>query len=90
MSTKARHALLFEAMGNFKADDLRYAQTVGVAVRLNLFNGQELLVGVHEVNEVEGFVSLYDPQGFGDSTTTRKVGLEDITSVTVTDIEWTT
>jgi hypothetical protein len=77
-------------MGNFKADDLRYAQTVKRTVNIRLFNGDTLLTGVHEVNEEDGFVSLYDPQRMGDDTTTRKVGLDDITAVTVTDVEYPT
>jgi hypothetical protein len=69
-------------------NDLRYAQTTEVAVRIRLLSGQELLKGVHEVNEEDGFVSLYDPQTLGDTTTTRKIPLDLIESLTVTDVIW--
>ncbi len=70
------------------ANDLRYAQTTGVAVEVHLLNGERLLSGVHEVNGEEGFVSLYAPTTYGDDTTTRKVPLDLLASVTVTDIQW--
>lgn len=69
-------------------NDFKYAQTTGVAVEVHLLNGEKLLKGVHDVNEEEGFVSLYDPQVFGDNTTTRKVPLDLIASVTITDVQW--
>jgi len=69
-------------------DDFRFAQTSGVAVEVHLLSGESLLTGVHEVHEEEGFVSLYEPQTFGDNTTTRKVDGDLIESLTVTDVEW--
>lgn len=69
-------------------NDLRYAQTTRVAVEVHLISGERLLKGVHDVNEEEGFVSLYDPQHLGDDTTTRKIALDLIGSVTVTDVRW--
>jgi hypothetical protein len=44
--------------------------------------------GLHEVHDEEGFVSLYAPKTHGDDTTTRKVDMDLIASVAVTDIEW--
>ena len=69
-------------------NDLRYAQTTGVRVEMYLLNGEKLLKGVHDVDEDEGFVSMYAPQNLGDDTTTRKIPLDVIASVTVTDDRW--
>jgi hypothetical protein len=69
-------------------DDLRFAETSGVAVEVHLLNGEKLVNGVHEVHEDENFVSFYDPQTYGDVTTTRKVDGDLIVSVTVTDMQW--
>jgi hypothetical protein len=66
------------------AGDLKFAQTAGVYVEVRLLSGERLLTGVHDVNEEEGFVSLYAPQNLGDRFTTRKVALDTIESVTVT------
>ena len=73
---------------NAFVNDFKYAETTGVAVEISLLNGEKLLKGVHEVYEDEGFVSLYDPQVMGDDTTTRKVPLDLIVSVAVTDVQW--
>jgi hypothetical protein len=51
---------------------------------VRLLAGERLLTGVHEVNEEEGFVSLYAPQDLADRFTTRKVPLDAIESVIVT------
>jgi hypothetical protein len=70
------------------SDDLQFAQQTGVAVDVHLFNGQHFQAGVADVNEEEGLVSLFRPQTMGDTTTRTRVRLEDITSLTVTDIQW--
>jgi hypothetical protein len=70
----------------FPEDDLKYAKTVQRAGEVSLVNGETLFTGVHEVNEEEGFVTFYAPQTFGDATT-RKVPLDLIASLTVTDVE---
>jgi hypothetical protein len=67
-------------------DDLKYANAAGIYVEIMLLNGEKMITDVREVNEEQGFVSLGDPQQFGDTTTSRKVGLDLIASVTVTDI----
>jgi hypothetical protein len=72
----------------FITDDLKYAQAAGVCAEVRLLTGETLLTGVHEVNEGSGFVSLHAPMTFEDNTTTRKVGLDLIASVSVTDVEW--
>lgn len=69
-------------------DDLKFAQSAGVMVEVDILGGGKLNTGVHEVNEAEGFVSLYAPETFRDNTTTRKVPLDVLASVTVTDVEW--
>lgn len=69
-------------------NDFKYAQTTSVAVEVGLLNGEKLIKGVHDVNEDEGFVSLYSPQTFGDNTTTMKVPLDLVASVIVTDVSW--
>jgi hypothetical protein len=74
----------------FPTDDLRYAQTVQLAVDISLVNGEKFFTGVHDVDEEQGFVAFYNPQTFGDSTTTRKVALDLVASVTVTNIDYTT
>jgi hypothetical protein len=40
------------------------------------------------VDEAQGFVSLYSPQTLGDKTTTAKVPLDLVASVSVTDVQW--
>jgi hypothetical protein len=66
------------------ADDLRFAQAAGVYVEVRTLSGERLLTGVHDVNEEEGFVSLYAPQDLADKLTTRKIDLDLIGSVVVT------
>lgn len=73
---------------NAFVNDLRYAHITGVAVEVHLVTGEKLLKGVHDVREDEGFVSLFDPQHLGDGTTTRKLALDMIGSITVTDVRW--
>ena len=70
------------------SEDLRFAQQAGVAVDVRLFDGQHFQTGVADVNEEEGLVSLFRPQTMGDVTTRTRVRLEDITSLSVTDIQW--
>jgi hypothetical protein len=70
------------------SDDLRFAQQAGVAVEVNLFDGQHFFTGVADVDDENGAVSLHRPQTFGDLTTRVRVRLDDITSVTVTDVQW--
>jgi hypothetical protein len=70
-------------------DDLRFAQQARVAVEVTLFDGQKFFTGVHDVDEEVGIVSLYEPQTFSDATTRRRVQLADITSVVVTEIDYT-
>jgi hypothetical protein len=69
-------------------DDLKYAQATGMAVKLTTLVEQIGYIGVHSVNEEEGFVSLFAPVTLGDDTTTRKVALDAIIEVTVTDVSW--
>jgi hypothetical protein len=57
-------------------------------VEVLLLNGDKFLTVDHEVHEEEAFVSLYDPQAYGHDATTRKVLLDLIMSVAVTDVEW--
>jgi hypothetical protein len=70
------------------SDDLRFAQQAGVAVEVRLFDGQQFFTGVADINEEDGLVSLHRPQTFGDLTTRVRVRLDDITSLTVTDVQW--
>lgn len=70
------------------ADDLRFAQTAALAVRIRRMSGEEFLAGVHDVRDDEGYVSLYAPEHRGDDQTRRKLDYDLIESVTVTDIEW--
>ena len=70
-------------------EDLRFAQQARVAVEVTLFDGQRFLTGVHDVDEQVGTVNLYEPQTFSDATTRRRVQLADITSVVVTEIDYT-
>ena len=70
-------------------DDLRFAQQARVAVEVTLFDGQHFFTGVHDVDEQIGIVSLYEPQTFSDATTRRRVQLADITSVVVTELDYT-
>lgn len=60
--------------------DLLFAKTAGVCAEVKTLNGDRYLTGVHEVNEEEGFVSLYNPQHMQDDGTTRKVPLDLIAS----------
>lgn len=71
-------------------DDLRLAQQTGKAVQVRLYSQTKLgeYVGVHEVNEEEGWVSFRTPQTFGDDTTRTRVELSDIASVTVSGMDF--
>lgn len=70
------------------SEDLRFAQQAGVAVDVRLFDGQHYTTGVAEVDEENELVSLFRPQTMGDTTTRTRIKLDDITSLTVTDIQW--
>lgn len=70
------------------AEDFRFAQTTGVCMKVHLLTGEELLTGVHQVNKDGGYVSLFAPVTFGDNTT-RKVDMDLVASVSVTDVVWT-
>jgi hypothetical protein len=71
------------------SEDLRYAQTARLKVKVRLLSGDKLLKGVHEVQEEDNFVSLYSPEMLGGTDmTTMKVDGDLIESVTVTDAEW--
>jgi hypothetical protein len=70
------------------SDDLRFAQQAGVAVDVHMFDGQRYQTGVADVDEDAGLFRLYTPQTFGDTTTRVRLRLEDITALTVTDIQW--
>jgi len=70
------------------SEDLRFAQQAGVAVDVRLFDGQHYTTGVAEVDEENEPVSLFRPQTMGDTTTRARIKLDDITSLTVTDIRW--
>lgn len=72
--------------GHMFANDL--ARDEGVAVEVRLLSGERLLKGVHGVGEQEGSITLYDPQVMGDRETTRKIRLDQVASVTVTDVLW--
>lgn len=67
--------------------DLQYAHATGMCVEVTFLNGEKLVTGVHEVNEDEGYVSLYSPQTF-DDVTTRRVSLGVIGSWAVTSVIW--
>ncbi len=70
------------------SDDLRFAQQAGVAVEIHMFDGQHFQAGVADVDEEAGLFSLYRPQTFGDITTRVRLKLDDITSLSVTDLQW--
>jgi hypothetical protein len=70
------------------SDDLRFAQQTGVCVEVHLLNGQQYVTGVESVDEENGLASLYHPQHMGDESTRVRIRLDDITSLTVTDVRW--
>ena len=71
------------------ADDLKFAQTAGMAVELTTYNGQQFgYVGVEAVNAEEGWVSLWTPEHSDDETTRTRLELSNISSVKVSDIAW--
>ena len=65
------------------ADDLRFAQASEQYVEVRTLSGDKFLTCVHDVNEEEGYVSLYAAQVMQDTATRRKVPLDHITSVVV-------
>lgn len=73
---------------SFPADDLQYAHVSGMCADVHLVTGERYFTGVHEVNAKGGYVSLHAPQTMGDDATLRKVALDLISSVAVTDIAW--
>ena len=70
------------------SNDLQFAQQAGVAVDVHKFDGQHFQAGVADVDEDAGLFSLYTPQTLGDTTTRVRLKLDDITSLSVTDIQW--
>jgi hypothetical protein len=70
------------------SDDLRFAQQAGVAVEVDLLDGRHFFTGVADVDDESGSVSLHRPQTLEDTTTRVRVRLDDITSVSVTDVQW--
>jgi len=70
------------------SDDLRFAQQAGVAVKVRLFDGQHFFTGVESVDDEAGLVGLYQPQDLADTSTRVRIQLDDITSLTVTDVAW--
>jgi hypothetical protein len=71
-------------------DDLRFAEQSGLCVEVYLLNGQQYgPTGVHDVDEENGFASLYQPQYMGDEATRVRIRLDDIESVIVVhDLPW--
>lgn len=67
-------------------NDLRYAQTTNVMVQLHLVNGEEQLAAIAEVSDEGDWFKIIEPQDLADITTTRRIRLEDVSSVAVTDI----
>jgi hypothetical protein len=65
--------------------DLRFAQAAGVRVEMKLITGEGFLQGVRGVNEEEGWVLINDPKMLGGDQTTRRVPLDLIASVSVTE-----
>jgi hypothetical protein len=70
------------------SNDLRFAQQAGVAVEVRLFDGQHFFTGVESVDDEVGLVGLYRPQDLADTSTRVRIRLDDITSLTVTDVAW--
>jgi hypothetical protein len=67
-------------------DDLKYANAAGVYVELVLLTGEKLLTDVREVREDENIVTVGNPKTFEDDGTTRKILIDTIISVSVTDM----
>ena len=70
------------------ADDLQFAQQAGVCVDVRLFNGQHYFTGVESVDEENGLAGLHTPQDLADTSTRVRIRLDDITSLSVTDVRW--
>lgn len=69
--------------------DLLYAKTIRKAVEITMLNRDWYpMTGVKDVSEGENWVALWNPQTFGDSTTFRRIPLDLISSVSVTDIDY--
>jgi hypothetical protein len=84
----ARQVVEAHPTSHLFATDFRRARDEGVAVEVRLLSGERLLKGVHGVDEQEGSITLYDPQVKGDKETTSKIRLDQVASVTVTDLLW--
>jgi hypothetical protein len=71
------------------AVDLGFAISAERAVRIETVSGKIYECrGVKEVNEAENWVTLWNPQTFGDATTTERLVLSLISSVSVLDVEY--
>ena len=68
--------------------DLEGARELDRAVELYLLGGEKLMTGLHHWPEEEDWFSVYSPQTLGDTTTTRKVFKDMVTSWTVTDVKY--
>jgi hypothetical protein len=64
--------------------DLRTAFASGASVDLDLASGERIRMRrVLDLEENGGWVGIHDPQGLGDSTTQRKIRLDQIVGITV-------
>lgn len=69
--------------------DLLFAMQSEVAVDIVTRSGLKLLTGVKDLDQEHLIVTVYNPQHMGDSTTTRKLNIADISALSVlTDVEY--
>lgn len=69
--------------------DLETARDLGVAIELRLVTGEKLLTGLHDWNGEEGWFSVYYPQNLADTTSTRTIMVDQVSSWSVTDVTYT-
>jgi hypothetical protein len=76
-------------MSSAFATDLEFAITAERAVSIETVHGKVYpCKGVKEVNEAENWVTLWNPQTFGDSTTHERLTLSLISAISVLDVHY--
>ena len=68
-------------------DNLKFALSAGVMIRLSLLTGEQLVSAVDSIDDDGGMVSLHDPQAMSDPYTRRDVRVDDIVSSSITDMK---
>jgi hypothetical protein len=71
---------------NVWSNDLKFAMTTRVIVDAKTLDGAKFFTGVESVDNDAGVVTLFDQRTMGGPAGKTRVRMDDITSLTVTEI----